>query len=263
MNLRGGWALIRRLWMSYTSSRAFFWILALGHLVGPLIYMFAWITAAGQGLVSGYSRDEFIVYYLILIFIQEFTYPVSNWTVGDFIRMGMFSSWLLRPLHPIYEAIGTDLALKVVNLPFTGLVVILLGLILKPEVSFQLQDVLLFIPALILGYMLRFLLAYALALMAFWSSRADALLRLNDTLLFLFSGMVAPIMLLPDGLRQIAMILPYRYMLGFPIQVLTGALSPTELLAGFTGQIVWLLVAFLFHQIVWKNGLRHYSAVGG
>jgi ABC-2 type transport system permease protein len=263
LNLRGGKALVSRLWMSYMSSRAFFWVLAFGHLSSSLVYMFVWITAAGQGVVGGFNRDEFVVYYLVLMVLHEFTYPVSNYTVGDVIRYGGFSTWLLRPLHPIYEAVGTDIATKAVNMPFTLGLALVLGLLLRPVVMVAPQNGLLFIPALLLAYALRFLMAYVLALLAFWSQRADALLSLNDTLLFLFAGQVAPIALLPTALQTAAMLLPFRYMLSFPVELLVGKLSSAQVLAGFTGQLVWLLAAFLLHQWVWKRGLRHYSAVGG
>jgi len=263
VNLRGGKALVSRLWMSYMSSRGFFWVLAFGHLMPPLMYMFVWTTAAGQGVVGGYNRDEFVVYYLVLMVLHEFTYPVSNYTVGDVIRYGGFSTWLLRPLHPIYEAVGTDIATKAVNMPFTFGLALVLGLALRPVVMIAPLNWLLFVPALVLAYTLRFLMAYVLALLAFWSQRADALLSLNDTLLFLFAGQVAPIALLPGALQTAAVLLPFRYMLSFPVELLLGRMTPQQTLAGFAGQAGWLLVAFLLHQLVWKHGLRHYSAVGG
>lgn len=263
MNLRGGKALVSRLWMSYLASRGFFWVLALGHLMPTLIYMFVWITATENQDIQGFDRDAFVVYYLVMMVIHELTYPQSNYTVGDVIRMGGFTTWLLRPLHPIYEAIGTDFAAKAVGMPFTILAALILSVILRPAVEITLPNFLLFLLALLLAYFLRFLLAYVLALLALWSQRADALLSLNDTLLFLFSGQVAPFALLPGGLQVVASWLPYRYMLGFPVEVLLGRLPPAQVGEGFLGLGGWLVITILLHQVVWKLGLRHYSAVGG
>ena len=41
--------------------------------------------------------------------------------------------------------------------------------------------------------------------------------------MFVFAGQVAPTALLPGGLRTAAEWLPFRYMLGFPIEVLLGS----------------------------------------
>jgi ABC-2 type transport system permease protein len=89
------------------------------------------------------------------------------------------------------------------------------------------------------------------------------LLGINDTLVFLLAGQAAPTALLPGFLRQAAEVLPFRYMLGFPVEVLSGKLDPSEILLGFIYQIVWITAVLLLHNVVWKKGVRHYTAVGG
>ena len=163
----------------------------------------------------------------------------------------------------IYEAIGANFAGKALGLPFTILAALLLGLILHPKINLEPINIALFIPALLLAFLLRFLLDYVLALLTFWSQRSDALLRLNDTLLFLFAGQVAPFALLPDKFQQAAFLLPYRYMLGFPVEVLMGRLSPAQAGQGFLSLATWILTAIVLHQVLWKHGLRRYTAVGG
>jgi len=263
LNLRGGWALVRKSLFSYMAGRGFFWTLALGWMMGPLVYMFVWTTAAKAGATGGFGRGDFVFYYLCLILVNQFTYPVSNWTVGDVIRSGSFSSWLLRPLPAIYEAIGADVAAKMVCMPFSLVVVAGLGLVLRPTFAFSWPAALAFVLALLLAQALRFMLAYVLALVALWSQRADALLGLNDTFLFLLGGQVAPTALLPGVLQKVATLLPYRYMAGFPIEVLMGRLTRTEIVAGLAWQLGWLAVAVLLHQFVWRRGIRRYAAVGG
>ena len=106
-------------------------------------------------------------------------------------------------------------------------------------------------------------MAYTLALLALWNSRADALLALNDTLIFLLAGEVAPVALLPGWLGILAMVLPFRSMLGFPVEVLTGRLSTVEIWQGFALQSAWVLAVILLYRLVWHQGLRHYASVGG
>ena len=263
MNLRGGKALISRLWMSFFASRGFMWSLALGHLMPTLIYMFVWITAASQSSLGGFNRDEFVVYYLAMMILHELTYAGSSYSVGWAIRSGGFSAWLLRPIPPIYEAVGMDFAGKGISLPFTILTALILGLILQPAVHLAPGNILLFFLAVIMAYVLRFFLDYIQALLAFWTQRLDALMKINDTLLFLFGGQVAPFALLPHTLQAAAAFLPYRYMLGFPVEVLLDRLPPEQAREGFLGLGIWILVTILLHRIVWKRGLRHYTAVGG
>jgi len=263
MNLRGGWELIKKSYLGWMASRGFFWTLTFGWMVPSLLYLFVWVAVAGQGQVQGFTRDDFIVYYLCLIMLNQFTYPVCNWTVGDSIRMGRLSDWLLRPLPVMFEAIASDIAMKMVCTPFAVAVTVVLAFFLRPAVHFSPQSVLFFLPAFLLSQLLRFLMAYTLALLALWNSRADALLDLNDSLVFLLAGQVAPIALLPGALRALAAVLPYRYMLGFPIELLIGRLSTTEIWQGFAWQCAWVIGVVFLYKVVWKHGLRHYTSVGG
>jgi ABC-2 type transport system permease protein len=261
--IRGGFALIRGLWLSWLQYRSFFFILAFGWMIPPLIYLLVWSTAAGEGMIGGLSRGDFVAYYLILILVNQVTYAQTNWTVGDLIRYGQMNQLLLRPIPPIYDALASEFAGKVVYLLFDLPIVGILALILRPEMDFQLIHGIAFMPALIFAWALRFLWGYWLALLAFWAARADALLALQDVLVFLLAGQVAPVALLPGFLQKAAMVLPFRSMVSFPVEVLTGQLSHSAILSGFAVQVTWLLAAGVLSAVMWRAGLRRYTAVGG
>jgi len=263
MNARGGWALIKGLWLSWIQYRSFFFILAFGWMVPPLIYLLVWSTAAGEQAIGGLNRGQFVAYYLILILVNQVTYAQTNWTVGDQIRYGQMNRVLLRPLPPIFDALASEFAGKIVYLVFDVPVVAGLALILRPEMDFRIENGLVFIPALALAWALRFFWGYWLALLAFWVTRADALLALQDSLIFLLAGQVAPVALLPGILQVAANLLPFRYMVAFPVEVIMGQLEPGRMLAGFVAQAAWLIIALVLYVFFWKAGLRRYSAVGG
>jgi ABC-2 type transport system permease protein len=64
-------------------------------------------------------------------------------------------------------------------------------------------------------------------------------------------------------LRQVSTVLPFRYMLGFPIEILTGQLGDRELAIGFAVQGAWLAIALALFVLFWRTGVRRYAAVGG
>ncbi len=263
MNHKGGWALIKNTWQSWLQHRGFFFLLAFGWMMPLLVYLFIWSAAAGEGTVNGLTREALAGYYLILILVNQLTYATTNWTVGDNIRMGQISRWLLQPMSPLYHALSSEIAGKVVFMLFSIPITVLLALVLRPALHLTWQTGLLFMPALLLAWALRFFWGYWLALLAFWANRADALLSLQDTLVFLLGGHLAPVTFLPDWMQTLARILPFRYMSAFPVEVLTGQLSRNELTLGFGIQVGWTLAAWLLYRLIWLRGIQHYEAIGG
>lgn len=263
MNHRGGWELIKNTWQSWLQHRGFFFLLAFGWMLPMLVYLFIWSAAAGDGSVGGLTQENLAGYYLVLILANQLTYSTTNWTVGDNIRMGHINRWLLQPISPLYHALSSEIAGKVVFMLFSIPVTGLLALIVRPQFSLTWTQGLLFIPALLAAWALRFFWGYWLALLAFWATRADSLLALQDTLIFLLGGHLAPVLLLPNWMQTLARVLPFRYMAAFPVEILTGQLNPDQILLGFILQGGWTAAAILLYRLVWTRGVRHYEAIGG
>jgi len=263
MNIRGGWALIKSTWAMWLQHRGFFFLLAFGWMIPPLIYLFVWSMAAGEKMVGGMTRGEFVAYYLVLILVNQLTYSQTNWTVGDVIRSGGMNSLLLRPMSPVFDVVATQVSGIVVYMTFAIPVTAILAMVLRPELHVNPRDGLLFLPALVLAALLRFFWGYWLALLAFWATRGDALLAVQDALVFLLAGQVAPRVMLPELMRRVSAVLPFRYMLGFPVEILTGQLDSTAMWTGFAYQVGWLGMALLLFSVMWRTGVRRYSAVGG
>jgi len=263
MNWLGGWGTIRRTWLSWIQHRSFFFLLAFMWMIPPLIYLFVWMTAAGADDIGGYTRGNFIAYYLVLIVVNQITYSQTNWTVGDQIRAGTMNIHLLRPVSPMFDTLASEIAGKVVYLIFTIPVTLLLGFVLRPEINVTLEGFVLFVIALGLAWALRFIWGYWIAIFAFWSTRADGLLAVQDSLIFLLAGQVAPVQLLPGVLNKASLVLPFRYMIGFPVEVLIGQLGADEIRLGFLIQVSWMLATIVLFRGLWHLGIKQYSAVGG
>lgn len=163
----------------------------------------------------------------------------------------------------LYQVLASELAGKVVMMAFVIPVSAVLAFVLHPELHVTLQGALLFIPSLFMAWWLRFLWGYALALLAFWATRADALLAIQDAMIFLLAGVMAPTTLLPDPLHLASVILPFRYMVGFPVELLMGQYSDSQIWIGLGIQFAWLVFTALITSRVWKTGLKRYSAIGG
>lgn len=263
MNHKGGLALVRGTWLSWLQHRGFFFILAFLWMVPPLIAMFVWMAAAGDGSIGGLDRGGFVAYYLALIVANQLTYAQANWTVGDEIRYGGLNAWLLRPIPALYSFLSSEVAGKVVYMIFLLPVTAALAALLRPELHVRPADALLSLLSLLMAWALRTFWGMAVAELAFWSTRADALLVVQDSLVFVFSGLVAPVALLPAGLGRWALLLPFRYMVGFPVEIFTGQLTAAETGLGLVLQAGWAALALALAWGLWRGGVGRYTAVGG
>jgi ABC-2 type transport system permease protein len=100
------------------------------------------------------------------------------------------------------------------------------------------------------------------ALAAFWTTRVTAINQIHYMAVLFFSGQIAPLTVLPRSLRIVATVLPFRWTIGFPVELALGRLTPVQVLTGFGAQAAWLLAAVLLLKFAWRVSVKRYSAVG-
>jgi ABC-2 type transport system permease protein len=122
--------------------------------------------------------------------------------------------------------------------------------------------ILLAIPAMLLGFLVGFLLSAAITSLAFWTTRVYSIHEFYYALSLLFSGQFVPLTLMPKLIQDIAQFLPFQLLLYFPIQLILGKLSSAQITQGYVIGIIWLIVAITVFNWVWRNGVKRYSAVG-
>ena len=89
-----------------------------------------------------------------------------------------------------------------------------------------------------------------------------ALLQAYFVFVLFLSGQVAPLELFPEPIQVAAAVLPFRWMVAFPVELLLGRVGPTDALIGFAAHIAWIAIALVILRFGWRNGVRRYAAVG-
>ena len=230
----------------------------------PVVFLTVWSTVARStgGRVGGWEPRDFAAYYLIGMWVTHLTF---TWIMHEFefrVRQGQFSPKLLRPIHPIHADIADNVTYKlltaVVLVPLTALLV---GLF-QPTAATTLTDVALFVPALLIAFVLRFVSGWVLALAAFWTTRVSAVNNLFFTVQIFLSGQMVPLSVLPDWLQVVTWLLPFRWMVAFPVELGLGRLDGRQIAIGFAMQLLWTAVWLLGVRVIWRAALRRYTAVG-
>ena len=76
------------------------------------------------------------------------------------------------------------------------------------------------------------------------------------------TGQMAPLSLMPQWVQSVAGVLPFRWMVAFPVELLLGRLSPEQVIDGFLMQALWLGAGLAVLALTWSRAARRYSAVG-
>jgi len=73
---------------------------------------------------------------------------------------------------------------------------------------------------------------------------------------------LVPLELLPGWVADLSRWLPFRYMLGFPVEVIIGMADRSAVLRGLGVQAAMIAGLFVLSGAVWRAGLRRFEAFG-
>jgi ABC-2 type transport system permease protein len=238
-------------------SELILWILA-GSL--PIIMMGIWVQAAESGKFAFKSID-FARYFLAVFLVRQLTVV---WVIYEFEKQvleGKLSLKLLQPLDPVWHHVANHLGERVARIPFV-LLLLIFFFVLYPQAFWlpSIANLFLFILATIMAFALRFIIQYTFAMLAFWTERAAALE--NSWLLFFIflSGLIAPLDIFPENVRNIVMLTPFPYIINFPASILVGL--PVDLTRGFLSILGWFFMFLGINRFLWRKGLKQYSGMG-
>ncbi|KAB8333480.1 multidrug ABC transporter permease [Scytonema tolypothrichoides VB-61278] len=226
----------------------------------PIILMGVWIQAA-QGGQFNLSPVDFARYFLAVFMIRQIT---VTWVVWEFEREiveGKLSPRLLQPIDPVWHHIASHVSERMARLPITLLLLVVFFL-LYPQAFWvpSFTKILLFLLAAVLAFVLRFIMQYSFAMLAFWTERASAVENLWFLFYLFLSGMIAPIEVFPESVRAIVLCTPFPYMIDFPASILIGL--PVDVPRGFLLMVGWILVFLGLNRLLWRRGLKRYSGMG-
>ena len=234
-------------------------------LVSPIIYLAVWTSIANvKGDVNGFTANDFITYYMVLLICDQVTSNIIIHTFAYKIQDGSLSGELIKPVHPMLtSALVNNVAFKMLSMMGLTPIWVILYFLFKPDFSnVVFQNVLLAIPVMVIAFLIGYLFSATITALAFWTTRIYSIHEFYFALILLFSGQFVPLPLMPKVIQDIAQYLPFQLLLYFPIQLILGKLSADQIVMGYVMAGVWLVLAAFLFNIVWSNGVKRYSAVG-
>jgi ABC-2 type transport system permease protein len=230
----------------------------------PLVMLALWHAVAADGPVGRFDQKEFTAYFLGVLAVRLVTSNWMAWQMSMEIRDGTLSAKLLRPIHPLY-AYGADhlAAIPMRILVVSPIVAVLIANAWDRLARHDSTLVLVLVASLIGAWLLMFFSMVLLGALAFYVDSAMGVFELWIGVHGIFSGYLLPLEVLPGWVAKLAAVLPFRFMLAFPVETLVGLLSPAQALRQLGAQWLYVAVTGVVALRVWRAGVRRFSAFGG
>ena len=262
--LRGGLATMRMELQVAAQYRANMAVWSIAGVLQVVVYLAIWRAVAAEtgGTTSGYSGAEFAGYFLALLIVREMTYTWIPYDFPDHVRTGKLAPMLLRPVHPLVSVGSRMVAYRAQSTLMLVPAAAVLFVVFDADVHTSAAAVALAVVVVPLAATLRFLADSLLALASMWLVRIDGLRGVYYLFLLFLGGQFAPLAVLPDWLRSLARILPFYWMLGYPVELAIGRAPVADAGMGLAVLATWTLVLYAVLQPVWRAGVRSYESVG-
>ena len=238
-------------------------ISVLGFLIEPIVYLIVWRTVAEQaGSIGGYGVDEFTSYYIVWTLVRVFNLALAPGAWDWWVRSGRISNDLLHPVSPYHRNLAGMAGAKVVWILVWVPVALFLVILFRPELSPTPFELVTFFVVAWAGYVIRFNVLWALGLVSFWTTRAQALVEVVVAMELLLSGRLVPMAVMPEWVQTVSAWLPFQWTFLFPIEVLIGQRTTAEIWTGVATQAGWVALTGLGIVMVWRGAIRRFTAVG-
>lgn len=229
----------------------------------PLVMLALWDAVARGGPVGGFGRAELARYFTVTLIARQLTASWVVWSLNEEIRTGALSPHLLRPVGPVWLHAGRNIA----AMPLRVIVLVPLVLALlwwQPQMSLPTDPWrwAMFLWTTAVAWLTGFMIQTFFGLMAFWFDRSVGLYYAWFGLFSLMGGYLIPVDLMPEAMQAAARWLPFRSLLGLPVEIGAGILSWDRVWPDALIQLGWMAIIASGVWWAWGRGLRRYGAFG-
>lgn len=272
---RVSWFILRTSIAERLAYRADFVFATLVRFLPIVTQIFLWGAVYGVSVgagveqsreLNGYSYPDMVSYYLLAMLARAFSsMPGLSSGIARDVRDGTIKKFLTQPIDMLGYLFWHRVAHKLVYYvmaagPF-ALVFFLCRAYLPgwPEPAVLVAGVC----ALLLAFLLGFLIESLIGLIAFWFLEVSSLLFIYMMLNFFLSGHMIPLDWFPEPLSEVFTMLPFQYLAYTPATIFLGKFTAAEAWREVGVASLWAAGLFVANRIAFARGVRRYGAFGG
>ncbi|MEI6349845.1 MAG: ABC-2 family transporter protein [Verrucomicrobiota bacterium] len=230
--------------------------------------VFIWraVFASSKTTIGTYDYASMIWYFLVVLMVENLVTPTEDeWQIASDIREGQLSAFLIKPMNYLGYRISLFVSSRVVYTLVTIVPAAVVLLWFRDYIVLPRHAITwpLFFLSVAMAASISFLIAYTLAMMAFWILEISTIVFILYSFEYFLSGQTFPLDIMPAWFQAILRWLPFPYELFFPVQIFLEKVKGAELWTGLAIQAGWVFLMWLASQALWRRGIQHYQAVGG
>jgi ABC-2 type transport system permease protein len=227
--------------------------------LGFLIVFWSIVAKSSHGNIS---LVPLISYFLVassidtLVSAQELRF---GGFLGEYIKTGTISTYLVRPLSIIPYMISSSLGERSLGL-LLAVITFIIGIAIYPPAGPL--AIILFIVFLALAIVISLAINLMVGIFYFYSPEARSFLYTIGHTVKIFSGAMIPIAFFPEVLKKIVLLSPLPGMVFAPTLALHSNNLDKDTVLSLIVNTIWAISLISIALSWWKRAIRNYDAIG-
>lgn len=182
--------------------------------------------------------------------------------IDEEIRSGNVANFLVKPFfYPMFlafDSLGSSIFRFVIRMP----VAFILAFIYTSKLEFSFAGLVSYIILAVLGLFLDALITILIGLLAFYMEDTSPIYWIYNKLLFTIGGLLVPVDIMPEVVKNISKFFPTRFVLYNPAMSFVN-FSSDFFLKSIFGSVICIVIVAIFTYIVFASASRRLSLNGG
>ncbi|MCR8845582.1 ABC-2 family transporter protein [Paenibacillus sp. SC116] len=248
--------------------RSNFFLSLISAFVPAVVQYYIWSTvykSYSDTTLFGYSYEQMIAYTILAAVVSKLVMTNMEHAVSNDIKTGGLNRYLIQPISYFGFRLCHYFGQKLLYI-IGFIVIITLILFVSPasrHLEHEPERIVIFILSIVMAMVISFLLSFAVSAIAFWLADISYFFVVTSLVINIVSGGMFPLELFGEGFRSVISVLPFYYMIYWPVNVWTGIIPSSELWLGLLMQLGWSVVLGGVAYTSWKLGFKRYLGLGG
>ena len=218
----------------------------------------------GYDTVKGVQVEDMLVYTVVSSMMSLlFLINVESRVISS-VRKGTVATDMLKPINLFgiyfFEDLGYTTSIFFQNVIPVLIIGSLFIAVPKPD---GLMAFLLFLPSVVMSYLINWLLAACYSTWAFTAINMSSMVAVKQHLVRLLSGSIIPMWFFPEWLSNILNLLPFVYIYQLPLDIYIGKYDIAVILPKMGMQLIWLIILGALFWYLQKRVTKHVMVQGG